>query len=140
MIELLDDRVAIIPVEDPNKIGSIWIPDVAKKKADQGVIKYRGKNVKELKVGDHVLFPAYSGQKIAIQGEGVLFVMREEDVLCLLGEGKELFTQEQIEKMIDRVWYASEGVAGPVWGDEVQAFIEKLMDELTSYTTRRMEN
>lgn len=134
MIELLDDRVAIIPVEDPDKIGSIWIPDTAKKKADQGVVKYRGKNVEELKVGDHVLFPAYTGQKIAIHGEGVLYVMREEDVLCVLGEGEELFTRKQIEQMLDRVWYS-----GRNWGDAASDYIKDFLHELDSYTTRRME-
>jgi co-chaperonin GroES (HSP10) len=95
---MLDDRIAVIPIEDPEKIGHIIIPDTAKRRVDQGIIKYRGDNVKELKVGDHVCFSGYTGTKISVKGEGTLIIMKEEDVVALIGEGQELFTKGQVER------------------------------------------
>lgn len=132
MIELLDDRVAIIPIEDPDRYGMIWIPDTAKKKADNGVIKYRGPEVKDLRVGDHVLFSAYSGQKITITEEGLLVIMREEDVLCVLGEGEELFTLAQVKKAIAHGYRKAK--------DETRSEVQPLIEEyLATLTTRSLE-
>lgn len=100
MLYMLDDRVAVIPVEDPDMIGSLWIPDQAKRRSDQGIIKYRGDNVKELRVGDHVLFSQYSGTRITQQDEGHLIIMKESDILALIGEpGEILFARAQVVKM-----------------------------------------
>ena len=101
MLSMLDDRIAVIPIEDPTKIGHIIIPDTVKRRVDQGIIKYRGDNVKELKVGDHVCFSGYTGTKISVKGEGTLFIMKEEDVVALIGEGEELFTRNQVEHFFD---------------------------------------
>ena len=100
---MLTDRIAVIPVDDPPKIGSLWIPDQAKRRADQGVIKYRGDDVKELKVGDHVLFSAYSGTRITYQDEGHLIVMKETDVVAILGGSGEItVTRSQVVAMYGR--------------------------------------
>jgi len=100
MLYMLDDRVAVIPVEEPDMIGSLWIPDQAKRRSDQGIIKYRGDNVKELRVGDHVLFSQYTGTRITYQDEGHLIIMRDSDVLALIGEpGEILFARAQVVKM-----------------------------------------
>ena len=97
MLSMLDDRIAVIPVEDPPKVGSLWVPDTAKRRAEQGVIKYRGENVKELKVGDHVLFSGYTGTRISYQDEGHLIVMKETDVLALLsGSGEIIMSRSQV--------------------------------------------
>lgn len=103
MLNMLDDRVAVIPVDDPPKIGSLWIPDTAKRRAEQGVVKYRGDNVKELKIGDHVLFSCYSGTRITYQDEGHLIVMQEADVIALLsGSGEIILTRSQCVGMFGR--------------------------------------
>lgn len=97
---MLDDKVAVIPIEDPEKVGHIIIPDTAKRRVDQGIVKYRGDNVKEVRVGDHVCFSGYTGTKITVKDEGTLFIMREEDIIALMGEGEPMFTRNQIEHRI----------------------------------------
>jgi co-chaperonin GroES (HSP10) len=95
---MLDDRIAVIPVKDPPKVGLLWTPSQEDRRVEQGIIKYRGDNVKELKVGDWVLFSGYSGTRISYQDEGHFIVLRETDVLALLsGERSELvYTHSQV--------------------------------------------
>ncbi len=103
MLRILDDRIAVIPIEDPSRIGSIWVPNSARRRSDQGVIKYRGANVKELKVGDHVLYGCYVGTRISIQNEGHLIVMQEVDAIAVLEKGTEtLFTRDQVVEFFGR--------------------------------------
>lgn len=64
--------------------GGIIIPEMAKDRCDQGVVKYVGSECKELKVGDYVLFPAYSGTTLRMEGEGVLIIMPEDAVACIV--------------------------------------------------------
>lgn len=85
-IEVLEDKLAIIPLADPDMIGSIYIPDKAKQRIDQGIVKYKGPKVKEVFVGAHVLFSGYSGDKIAVEDEGELYIMQEEDIICILND------------------------------------------------------
>jgi len=98
MLSMLDDRIAVIPIEDPDMVGHIIIPDTAKRRVDQGIVKYRGDNVKELKVGDHVCFSGYTGTKITVKGEGTLIIMKEENVVALMGEGVQLYTLDQVDR------------------------------------------
>lgn len=134
MLQMLKDRVAIRPLSDPDKIGSIIIPETAKKRSDQGVVIYRGPDVKELKVGDHVLFPAYSGTKINVVDEGVYIVMPEEEISAVLGEGERVFTMQEFEQAIDKVWYS-----GRDWGDSAFEFATEVLQHLGSATVRALE-
>jgi co-chaperonin GroES (HSP10) len=104
MIELLDDKIAVIPLEDPDKIGSIWIPDQAKQRADQGIVKYKGPNVSEIFVGAHVFYGGYVGTKVSVEGEGVLVIMSESDVqLIFVEESERLIPASEIIDLVDRV-------------------------------------
>lgn len=99
---MLENKVAVLPLEDPDRIGHIWIPEQGKQRVDQGIIKYRGSETKELRVGDHVIFSGYTGTKISAQGEGELFVMREEDVVAIFPEESEpLFALSQINQILE---------------------------------------
>lgn len=84
MLRLLRDQIAVVPIEDPDRVGSLWIPDRAKQRIDQGVVKYRGPDCKEVKVGDYVLFGGYVGTHISVVEEGLLYFMREQDVHCII--------------------------------------------------------
>lgn len=84
MIKLPSKKVAIEPIFDADKIGSIWIPDQAKMRCDQGIVKYIGNKVREVKVGDYVLFSGYSGTLVDINGEEQLIIMLEKFVVCIL--------------------------------------------------------
>jgi chaperonin GroES len=60
--------------------GGIYVPETAKEKPQRGTVRAVGKDVKNLKVGDQVLFDKYSGSKLKIDDEDCL-ILKEEDVL-----------------------------------------------------------
>jgi len=92
-IKPLADRVLIEPVEAETKTqGGIFIPDNAKEKPMQGIVKAVGAGRKsdkgeiialELKVGDKVLYGKYSGTEVTVEGKNYLIV-KENDVLAVL--------------------------------------------------------
>ena len=86
-IRPLADRVVIEPIEAEEKTASgIIIPDSAKEKPQQGIIKAVGTEeemVTDLAVDDKVLFPKYAGNEIQIEGVQYI-IMDESDVLARL--------------------------------------------------------
>jgi len=70
-------NVACVPIFDPDMVGSLYVPDIAKERCDQGIVKYVGPLVRWVKPGDHVLFSGYSGTLLSVEGEGKLIVMPE---------------------------------------------------------------
>lgn len=73
-VKPLGDRVLVEPVEEKEvKKGGIIIPDSAKEKPQQGIVRAlgtgktddSGKKIPfEVKVGDHVIFGKYSGTEL----------------------------------------------------------------------------
>ena len=91
-IKPLGDRVLIeILEEDLEKEGSLYIPDTAKEKPQEGKIiavgsgRYEdGKLVPlDVKVGDIVLYGKYSGTEIKHDGKEYLIV-KESDILAII--------------------------------------------------------
>jgi chaperonin GroES len=77
----LGDRVFVTFTEEMERTaGGIYVPDSAKEKPQRGTVRAIGKEVKNLKVGDQVLFDKYSGSKLRIEDEDCL-IIKEEDVL-----------------------------------------------------------
>jgi chaperonin GroES len=77
----LKERVFVSYAEESDKTaGGIYLPDTAKEKPQKGKVEAVGSDVKEIKVGDSVLFDKYSGSKIAIEGNDYL-IIKEEDIL-----------------------------------------------------------
>lgn len=77
----LGDRVFVTYTEELEKTsGGIYVPDTAKEKPQRGSVQATGKDVKNLKVGDQVLFDKYSGTKLRIDDEECL-ILKEEDIL-----------------------------------------------------------
>jgi chaperonin GroES len=77
----LRDRVFVSYTEEAEKTaGGLYIPEAAKEKPQKGKIESVGSEVKNLKVGDLILFDKYSGSKINMDGTDYLIV-KEEDVL-----------------------------------------------------------
>lgn len=77
----LGDRVFVTYTEEVEKTaGGIYVPDTAREKPQRGTIQATGKDVKNLKAGDQVLFDKYSGTKLRIDDEDCL-ILKEEDVL-----------------------------------------------------------
>jgi chaperonin GroES len=92
-IKPLGDRVLIEVVdEDMQKQGSLYIPDSAKEKPQEGKVvavgsgRYEdGKLVPlDVKVGNKVLYGKYSGTEVKHEGKEYLIV-KENDILAIIG-------------------------------------------------------
>jgi chaperonin GroES len=80
----LKDRVFVSYSEELERTaGGIYIPDAAKEKPQKGRIEAVGSEVKNVKVGDSVLFDKYSGSKITMDNVEYL-ILKEEDILGIL--------------------------------------------------------
>jgi chaperonin GroES len=92
-IRPLHDRVIVKKIEDTeNKLGSIYIPDSAKEKPQQGEVKAAGTGrlseagervPMEVKAGDRILFGKYGGSEVKVDGEEWL-ILREDEILGVL--------------------------------------------------------
>ncbi len=91
-IKPLGDRVLVEPKKDAEeKIGSLYVPDTAKEKPQEGTVvsvgsgKYEdGKLIPlEVKVGNNVLYGKYSGTEIKQNGKEYL-IIRESDILAIV--------------------------------------------------------
>ncbi len=92
-IKPLGDRVLVRPLtQSEEKVGSLYIPDTAKEKPQEGVVEAVGPGrtedgklvAMEVKVGDRVLYGKYSGTEIKKDGKEMLMI-RESDILAVLG-------------------------------------------------------
>ncbi|MGC2423139.1 MAG: co-chaperone GroES [Nitrospirota bacterium] len=80
----LGDRIFVKYMEEVERTaGGLFIPDAAKEKPQRGKVEAVGKEVKEVKTGDIILFDKYSGSKISIDNEDYLIV-KEEEVLGVI--------------------------------------------------------
>jgi chaperonin GroES len=91
-IKPLGDRVLIEPKKEAEeKIGSLYVPDTAKEKPQEGKVvavgsgRYEdGKLVPlEVKVGNTVLYGKYAGTEIK-QGGKEYLIVRESDILAIV--------------------------------------------------------
>ncbi len=91
-IKPLGDRVLIeVMEEELQKQGSLFIPDTAKEKPQEGKIVAVGKGRYEdgklipldVKVGDSVLYGKYAGTEVKHEGKEYLIV-RESDILAII--------------------------------------------------------
>jgi chaperonin GroES len=82
----LKDRVFVSYTEETEKTaGGIYVPDTAKEKPQRGKVEAVGSEVKEIKVGDIVLFDRYSGSRVKVN-EAEHLIIKEEDVLGIVEE------------------------------------------------------
>lgn len=81
MLTMMPNKVAVEPIFDPDMIGSIIVPDAAKGRCDQGLVKYVGSECETVRVGDHILFSGYTGTLMNLEDEGLLIILPEEFVV-----------------------------------------------------------
>ena len=89
-IRPLHDRVVVKRIEQSEqKQGSLYIPDSAKEKPQEGEVVAVGKGKRsddgkvhpmDVQPGDRILFGKYSGSYIKMDGEEYL-IMREDEIL-----------------------------------------------------------
>jgi len=91
MIEPVGRRVLVkrIEGEEEKKKSGIIVPDTAKEKPQEGVVKNVAKVGKDddplpVKKGDRILFGKYSGTEIEYDGEEYL-ILSEDDILAKIG-------------------------------------------------------
>ena len=91
-IKPLGDRVLVKPLDAAEeKVGSIYIPDSAKEKPQEGTVEAVGPGrtedgkviAPEVKVGDRVLYGKYSGTEIKHDGIEMM-IIRESDILAVI--------------------------------------------------------
>lgn len=93
-IKPLQDRIVVKRVEGEGsgKEGSLYVPESAQEKPQQGEVVALGEGKQtskgaridlDVKVGDRILFGKYSGSDIKIEGEEYL-VLREDEILGVL--------------------------------------------------------
>ncbi len=91
----LGDRVVVEREEAKGTTaGGIVLPDTAKDKPQKGkvvavgegrVTKDGKRRELQVKVGDVVLFTSYAGEEFKLGGEGKVLLLREDDILAVLG-------------------------------------------------------
>lgn len=86
-IQPLADRLVIeqVQAEEVSKSGII-LPDSAKEKPSEGKVLAVGKDVKEVKVGDVVLYAKYGPTEVKVDGKE-LMLTKEEDILAIVTSG-----------------------------------------------------
>jgi chaperonin GroES len=92
-VKPLGDRVLVEPVEEKEtKKGGIIIPDSAKEKPTEGIVRAVGTGKKdddgklvafEVKVGDRVLISKYGGTEIKIDGREYK-LLNADDLLAII--------------------------------------------------------
>lgn len=80
----LADRVVAVREVAPTKTASgIYLPDAAKEKPVMAKVQAIGPDVKQVKIGDKIIYKEYSTTELTIDGTEYLIV-KEEDVLATL--------------------------------------------------------
>ena len=83
-IKPLGDRVVAVREQAATKTaGGLYLPDTAKEKPVFASVKAIGPDVKQLKVGDKIIYKEYSTTELTADGVEYLIV-KEEDVLATL--------------------------------------------------------
>ncbi len=82
-LQPLADRLVAKPLDAQEKTTSgFYVPDSAKEKPQIGEVVAVGKDVKEITVGDNVVYSQYKPDTVKVDGEE-LMIMKEEDVLAI---------------------------------------------------------
>lgn len=84
LVEMLvpfDDRLVVRPASAEEMIGSLYVPDTAKQVPAMGFIEAIGPLVKDIAIGDKVLYSFFTGTEVSHGGNDCL-VLRRADLLC----------------------------------------------------------
>jgi len=83
-LQPLADRIVAKSLQAESKTSTgLYIPDTAKEKPQVGEVLAVGKDVKEVKVGNHILYTKYGPNEVKIDGQELL-LLKEEDVLAVV--------------------------------------------------------
>jgi chaperonin GroES len=91
-IKPIRDRILVEPLDkEVEKVGSLYVPDTANEKPQQGKVIAVGEGSRDgdkiipltVKAGDRVLYGKYSGTEIKYDGKEYL-ILSENDVLAII--------------------------------------------------------
>ena len=83
-LQPLADRIVAKSVEaEAKSAAGILLPDSAKEKPQLGEVLAVGKEVKEVKKGDRILYAKYGPSEVKVDGRELLLI-KEEDVLAVV--------------------------------------------------------
>lgn len=81
-IQPLADNIVAVQEEAQSKTASgLYLPDAAKEKPKTAKVVAVGKDVKQLKVNDRIIYKSYSTTEVKVGKEDYIIV-KEEDVLA----------------------------------------------------------
>lgn len=81
-IQPLADYVVAVAEEASNKTASgLYLPDAAKEKPKTSKVVAVGQAVKQIKVGDRIIYKSYSTTEVKVDKEEYILV-KEEDILA----------------------------------------------------------
>lgn len=87
-LQPLADRIVMEQLDAEEKTASgIVLPDSAKEKPKMAKVLAVGKEVKEVKAGDTVLYKSYGPDDVKVDGKEYL-IGKEEDLLAVVKGGK----------------------------------------------------
>ena len=97
----LGNDVIIHPFEFPAKIGSIYIPETAKKRVNQGIIIAKGPLVSDdVDTADHVFFNGYTGDKLVFEDSSEFYVIPESHLICKVKQSNVMIMDTETIKRI----------------------------------------
>lgn len=83
-LQPLADRVVLEQIEAEEKSASgIILPDSAKEKPKMAKVLAIGKDVKDVKKGDQVLYKSYGPDDVKVDGKEYM-IAKEEDILAVI--------------------------------------------------------
>lgn len=81
-IQPLADNIVAVQEEAQNKTASgLYLPDAAKEKPKTAKVVAVGKDVKQLKANDRIIYKSYSTTEVKV-GATEYIIVKEEDVLA----------------------------------------------------------
>lgn len=128
--------IYVIPLEDDKTTESgLYLAETAQQRCDQGIVKYVGSNVTDIKIGNHVLFGGYVGTRMAFEGEGILIIMAPDDVLAIVNDDPPiyLFTSVQVLRFIEQACSIAAASHDPKATEAIRARLESyVIDHFTA--------
>lgn len=94
----LHDQILVERCVEETRYGLIVIPDAAKEKPQEGIVRAVGEGriskktgkrlAMDVKVGDRVLFAKYAGTANKIGSSEDLLIMREDDIMAVIDQSE----------------------------------------------------
>ena len=134
----IGDDCIIHPFEYPTKIGSIWVPDRTRKRANQGIIIAKGPLVSDdLDTADHVFFNGYTGDQLAFEDHGKFFVIPESHIICKVNKSTVvLMDTETVKRIIQERMgeLTSQWISGKIDTLTIAEVEKSLLDRIDTIT------